>query len=102
MVHIAQVNIGRILASLDHPVMKDFVDNLEPINTLAETSKGFIWRLKDDSDNATYIRVFDDDFMIVNLSVWESINALFDYVYHSDHMKVFKRKKEWFERLPEM
>ncbi|HEY3403673.1 MAG TPA: DUF3291 domain-containing protein [Ohtaekwangia sp.] len=102
MLHLAQVNIARMLAPLDHPIMKDFVANLDPVNTLAENSNGFVWRLKDDSNNATTLRVFDDDFMIVNLSVWKSTDSLFDYVYKSDHVKVFKRKKEWFERLPEM
>jgi len=90
-----------MLAPLDSPVMKDFVDNLEPINILAEKSPGFIWRLKDDSNSATAIRIFDDDYMIVNLSVWKNTDSLFDYVYKSKHLEVFKRKSEWFERMPE-
>ena len=98
---LAQINIARMLAPLDSPVMRDFVNNLDPINALAEGSPGFIWRLKDDTNNATSIKVFDDDFLIVNMSVWSSVDALFDYVYKSDHTRVLKRKSEWFEHMRE-
>ena len=99
---LAQVNIGRILAPMDSPVMADFVANLDRINALAESSPGFLWRLKDDANNATAIRVYDDDFMIVNMSVWENIETLNHYVYHSLHVEIFKRRREWFERMKEM
>src|SRR5688572_10230314 len=100
--HLAQLNIARMLAPIDSPVMADFVANLDPINRLAENSNGFVWRLKDETNNATSIRIFDDDFLIVNMSVWESVDALYQYVYQSDHVEVFKRRKEWFEKMPEM
>ena len=100
--NLAQVNIARMLAPIDSPVMKDFVDNLDNINTLAESSDGFVWRLKDDTNNATSIKVFDDDFIIVNMSVWENTDSLFEFVYHSNHVEIFKRRKEWFEKMPEM
>ena len=100
--HLAQLNIARMLAPLDSPIMADFVANMDPINRLAENSNGFVWRLKDDSNNATSIRIFDDDFLIVNMSVWESVDSLFQFVYESDHIEVFKRRKEWFEKMPEM
>jgi hypothetical protein len=100
--HLAQLNIARMLAPIDSPAMSGFVANLDRINRLAENSNGFVWRLKDDSNNATSIRVFDDDFLIVNMSVWENRDALFQFVYQSDHLDVFKRRKEWFEKMPEM
>jgi hypothetical protein len=99
---LAQVNIARMLAPMDSPVMSDFVANLDPINRLAESSPGFIWRLKDDTNNATSIKVFDDEFIIINMSVWESVDSLFNYVYKSDHVRVFRRKPEWFEKMTEM
>jgi hypothetical protein len=99
---LAQINIARMIAPIDSPVMADFVANLDAVNLLAESSPGFVWRLKDDTNNATSIKVFDDDFLIVNMSVWASVEALFDYVYKSDHKKVLKRKSEWFEHMPEM
>ena len=100
--HLAQLNIARMLAPMDSPIMTDFVANLDRINTLAENSPGFVWRLKDDSNNATSIRIYDDDFLIVNMSVWQSVEALFQYVYQSDHIEIFRRRKEWFEKMDQM
>ena len=100
--HLAQLNIGKILGAIDSPVMAEFVANLDPINSLAEKSPGFVWRLKDDNNNATSINVFDDDFIIVNMSVWENIDALFQFVYQSQHTEYVKRRKEWFEKMPEV
>ena len=100
--HLAQVNIAKMLAPVDSPVMADFVANLDRINALAENSSGFVWRLKDDSNNATSIKVYDDDFIIVNMSVWENTDALYQFVYQSQHTEIFKRRKEWFEKMPEM
>lgn len=74
--HLAQINIARMLAPIDSPLMAEFVANLDRINAVAEKSEGFVWRLKDDTNNATSIRIYDDDFFIVNMSVWESIEGL--------------------------
>jgi hypothetical protein len=100
--HLAQVNIGKILAPMDSPQMAGFKNNLDRINSLAEKSEGFVWRLKDDSNNATSIKVFDDDFIIINMSVWKNMESLYQYVYQSDHSNYLKRRKEWFEKMPEM
>ena len=100
--HLAQVNIGKILGPIDSPVMAEFVANLDRINALAENSEGFLWRLKDDSNSATSIKVYNDDLIIVNMSVWEHLENLFQYVYHSAHVEIFKRRKEWFEKMSEM
>lgn len=91
-----------MLASIDSPIMADFVNNLDRINEIAESSTGFVWRLKGDDNNATTLRVFDDDFLIINVSVWESIDALFNFTYSSAHIEIFKRKKEWFGAMSEM
>jgi hypothetical protein len=100
--HLAEVNIARMLYPLDHPAMADFVNNLDPINRLAESSEGFIWRLKDEENNATTIKIYDDDFLLVNLSVWESIDRLYEFAYRTNHVEIFKRKREWFEKMPVM
>jgi uncharacterized protein DUF3291 len=97
--HIAQVNIARMIASLDSPVMKDFVDNLDRINAVADSASGFVWRLKGDGNDATSLRPYDDDRIIVNMSVWESIDALFKYAYYSDHTDIFRRRAEWFIKM---
>jgi hypothetical protein len=100
--YLAQVNIAKMLAPIDSPVMAGFVANLDRINALAEDSEGFIWRLKDESNNATAIKIFDDDFLIINMSVWKNCEALFQFVYQSNHIEILKRRKEWFEKIPEM
>lgn len=97
--HLAQVNIAKPLAPLDSPQLSEFIAALEPINKLAEQSPGFLWRLQDESGNATQIKVFEDPFLIINMSLWESPEALFDYVYKSAHAKFMARRKEWFAKL---
>lgn len=100
--HLAEVNIGRILGPMDSPVMAEFAANLNRINTLAEGSEGFIWRLKDDSNNATSIPVTEDRFLILNMSVWRNIDDLFAYTYRTAHAEYVRRRGEWFERLKDM
>ena len=96
---IAQLNIARALAPPDSPQLAEFMARLDAINALAERSPGFRWRLQGDSGNATELRVWDDPLVIVNLTMWESIDALHAFTYRSDHKTVFARRFEWFERL---
>jgi hypothetical protein len=97
--HIAQINIARMLAPIDDPVLADFVAQLQPINALAEKSPGFVWRLQSESGDATSIKVYEDDMIIVNLTVWESPDALRGYVYKSAHREVLRDRKRWFEKF---
>ena len=83
--HIAQINIARMLAPIDDPIMAEFVAQLAPINALADQSRGFVWRLQAESGDATSIKIYDDDRIIVNLTVWESTDALREFVYKSMH-----------------
>jgi hypothetical protein len=99
--HLAQVNIARMVAPIDSPAMADFVAQLDAINALAEGSAGFVWRLVGAGNDATSLRPFPDDFIIVNMSVWESIDALKQYVYRSDHARVLRERARWFEKLGE-
>ncbi len=96
---IAQVNIALPREPLDSPALAEFVANLEPVNALADTAPGFVWRLEDDSGDATSIRVFDDDRLIINMSVWESIEALWEFVYSGGHLDVMRRRREWMTRI---
>jgi hypothetical protein len=95
--HLAQLNIGRLRAPMDDPMIDDFRAHLEPVNALAEVSPGYVWRLQDDSGNATSIKPFGDDLEIVNLTVWESIDALADFTYRSAHVEFLRRRREFFE-----
>ncbi|MGH2538916.1 MAG: DUF3291 domain-containing protein [Actinomycetota bacterium] len=97
--HLAQVNVARLRAPLDTPSMQAFVDGLEPINALADGSAGFVWRLQTEDGDATALRVFDDDMLIVNMSVWESVHALGAFVFRTEHADYLRRRSEWFERL---
>jgi Domain of unknown function (DUF3291) len=99
--HVAQVNIGRLRAPVDSAIVRDFVDLLDPINALADRSPGFVWRLQTEDGNATAIRPFDDASLLVNMSVWESVETLGAFVYESRHLGVLRRRKEWFERIAE-
>ncbi len=96
---ISQLNVGRAVAPLDSAEMADFMNWLDEINALAERSPGFVWRLQGDSGNNTELKITDDPLFIVNLSVWSSVDALYDFTYRSEHKIVFKRRHEWFERM---
>ena len=97
--HLAQLNIGRIRYPLDDPRMADFVNNLDRVNAIAEHTPGFVWRLQDDSGNATAIHAFDDPRMLLNMSVWESVEALERFVWQTVHKRIYGRRPEWFEPL---
>lgn len=100
MMHLAELNIGRMKGeNIDDPIMARFKEQLEEINALAEGSTGFIWRLKDDSGDATNIRAYDDPQMAVNMSVWEDLTALEAYVYSGRHVEVMKSRRDWFHRM---
>jgi hypothetical protein len=98
---LAQLNIGVIKGPMDSPVMADFAANLDRINALAESMPGFVWRLQTEAGDATSIRPFENENMLVNMSVWQDIRALNDYVYRSAHVELMRRRKEWFERMDE-
>ena len=99
--YLAQVNIAKRLAPLDDPIMQDFVNNVDKINTIADLSSGLIWRLKDE-DKGEAVSVFQDDTLVINMSVWKDLESLFNYTYKSGHIAVFKRKKEWFTKMKMM
>ena len=96
--HIAQVNVTRALEPLDSPLLADFVAALAPVNALADAAPGFVWRLQTEDGDATAVRIDDDPRVIVNLSVWESLEALWAFVYGGRHVGVMQRRRQWFER----
>ncbi|GAB4414365.1 MAG: DUF3291 domain-containing protein [Anaerolineae bacterium] len=100
--HLAQVNIGRILAPLDDSIMAGFVARLDEINALADGTPGFVWRLQTEEGNATDLRPYDDDRILVNMSVWESLEDLKAYVYKSAHAEVMRQRRQWFEKFEGM
>lgn len=95
---LAEINVARMKGlSINDPIMKEFVDNLDRVNALAETSEGFVWRLKDESNNATNLNPYNDEQVIVNISVWQNVESLEHYVYKTFHTDFLKRRREWFQ-----
>ena len=98
--HLAQLNIAKMSHPQEAPEMADFVANLERINALADAAPGFVWRLQTEDGDATGIDFFGTDWL-VNMSVWEDVEALHNYVYGSAHAQLLSRRREWFERVEE-
>ncbi|MDI1463714.1 DUF3291 domain-containing protein [Catellatospora sp. KI3] len=97
--HLAQLNVGHLIAPVDAPGLAEFVALLEPVNTLADEAPGFVWRLKESETDptATYVHDFGDD-LLLNMSVWRTRDDLWNYVYRTRHLAVLQRRREWFQR----
>jgi hypothetical protein len=96
--HVAQANVARMRAPLDHPSMAEFVARLAP-----DSWPGFVWRLQTEEGDATAIRAFDDPLILFNMSVWESLEVLKGFVYRGSHLEVFQERQRWFlpfDRIP--
>ena len=103
---LAQVNISRMKTPLDDPSFRDFVAALEPVNALADNAPGFVWRLQTEDGDATAIRAFEWDVrgtsgILVNMSVWTSVEALAAFAFSGEHLAVMKRRREWFHHVRE-
>ena len=105
---VAQVNVGRLVAPLDSPRLADFMANLDPVNAVADAAPGFVWRLQTEDGNSTALRAFEDDAegadggILINMSVWETVDDLAAFVYGDAHLAVLRRRREWFERLKDI
>ncbi len=97
--HLAQINIGRLVAALGDPRVQPFFDTLDRVNALADASPGFIWRLQGDSGNAMEISYSPDPLLAVNMSVWRDADSLFEFVYRSAHTPVMARRRDYFQRF---
>ncbi len=98
---LAQVNIARPVEPLTSPRLAEFMALLEPVNALADAAPGFVWRLQTEDGDATAVRAFGDDELIVNMSVWESVEALGEFVFGGFHAEVMRRRRQWFAHLGE-
>lgn len=99
MYHLAEMNIAQLRAPLTDPLIKEFVEGLDPINAIADQSPGFVWRLQTEEGDATSLRPFENELVIVNMSVWETVDALKQYVYKTNHVDFVRRRKEWFDKM---
>jgi hypothetical protein len=96
---LAQLNIGVIRGPMDSPLMAEFAANLARINALADAAPGFVWRLQTEAGDATAIRPFENENQLLNMSVWQDLEQLRQFVYRSSHAEFLRRRREWFERL---
>jgi hypothetical protein len=102
--HLAELNVARLRRPLDAPEAAEFVASLDPINVIAETTPGFIWRLTDDDGRpSSFIPIpgLDDPLVIVNYSIWRDLESLKHYVYKSGHASYLRRRNDWFEPTAE-
>ena len=97
--YLAQINVGHLVAPLNSDQLTGFTSALNSINTLADQSPGFVWRLQSEGGDATSIQVFDDELVIINMSIWESVESLKNFTYNSSHGQMIKRRQEWFEKF---
>ena len=98
--HLAQINIGRVREPLDSELLADFVARLDEINALADAAPGFVWRLKaDDGAPSSYLQPYDDERLLINMSVWESVETLKHYVYNTAHAELLRGRRKWFEHF---
>ncbi|MBW4601133.1 MAG: DUF3291 domain-containing protein [Calothrix sp. FI2-JRJ7] len=98
--HLAQVNTAKMRYSLDAPEMADFVAQINSVNAVADDDPGFVWRLRGEgAEDATSIRVFDDESILITLTVWKSLEALSNYVYHGAHSDIMRSRRRWFEKV---
>ncbi|WP_327091943.1 DUF3291 domain-containing protein [Nonomuraea sp. NBC_01738] len=100
--HLAQLNAARLLAPIDDPRVAEFADGLEPINALADSAPGFVWRMRADHDDPrAIVKVETDDYLAFTYSVWRSRDELWNFIYRSAHLEYLRRRREWFEHLAE-
>lgn len=98
--HLAQLNIARFRLPPEHEANTDFIQNLDNVNALAESSPGFVWRMVGEGDNALDIQAFDDPNMVINMSVWQTPEALAAFVYRNkEHRAIMRRRAEWFDHI---
>jgi hypothetical protein len=101
--HLAQMNIGRLIAPLDSPEVAEFAALLGPINALADEAPGFVWRITEDTSDQSLAYAYElDRHLLINLSVWRTREDLWNYVYRSRHLAVLQRRREWFRRAFEV
>lgn len=95
--HLAQTNVAIAKYGYEDPRFAGFVNNLDRINALADSSPGFVWRYIAEDETEAGTEVFGDDNMLFNMSVWESKESLMNYVYQSAHVEILRKRADWFD-----
>ena len=93
--HLAEFNVAKAMTPIDSPAMAEFVAQIAEVNAAAEAAPGFVWRLKSDAD-VVYPESLSDATLLVNMSVWVSVEDLYRYIYSGRHLEVFRDRSKWF------
>ena len=97
---LAELNIAKFRLPKDHPVNREFIENLDRVNAIAESQPGFVWRLVGQGNNALDLQAFEDPNIAVNMSVWTDLESLAQFVYrNAAHADIMKRRREWFDKI---
>ena len=94
--HLAQVNIAVAKYSYDDPAFAGFVDNLDRIYALAESTPGFVWRHVSVDGDPEAKKIYANDDIIFNMSVWETFDAMHEFVFKSEHVDILRQRAKWF------
>jgi hypothetical protein len=98
--HLAELNVGRLLAPTDDPRVAEFMQALERVNTVGKRSPGFVWMMEGDAAQGnTATKINNDPQYVPNLTVWRDADSLQHFVHNTVHSAFFKRRAEWFSVL---
>ena len=103
--HLAELNVGRLLAPTDDPRVAEFMGALDRINGLGKRMPGFVWIMEGSGEPGTgntENNIGDDPQFVANLTVWESVETLENFVWNTVHRQFYERRAEWFEILGAM
>lgn len=91
--HLVHANLALARASLDDPLMAGFTNYLDEIDALAQSSTGFIAQPEMPDEGQVY-----GGNLLLNVSIWETVEELETFTYHSRHKSLLDRRQKWFYR----
>ena len=99
--HLAQLNVGRLVASTDDAQVAPFMRALDAVNGIGKRSAGFVWMMEGAGEAVgnTGAKIGGDPQFVSNLTVWESALHLEQFVWNTVHSQFYTRRAEWFERM---
>jgi hypothetical protein len=103
--HLAELNVGRLVAPTDDPRVAEFMGALDRINGLGKRMPGFVWMMEGSGEPGTGntdAKIGGDPQYVSNLTVWENVATLENFVWNTVHRQFYERRTEWFEILGEM
>lgn len=103
--HLAELNVGRLVTNTDDPRVREFMDNLDRINGLGKRMPGFVWMMEGSGEPGTgntESAIDGDPLYVSNLTVWESVETLEKFVWGTIHKQFYEKRAEWFEVLGAM